>query len=276
MSRRTTTGFLLVALAATVVRSEVDQAQECDETGCGISMVQMKMNGLPRLEGMQSEQSERSDRTNKGRACLFLDSEIHKAVSRWLHVTPEVVGEAWSHLAEDHGCHAEMRHTLMSTTTFQAQKASFIQLLGSMSRLSLKPMRHPEVLENGTTVFTFKSVDDATNTVGTGKLGQFSETESVSDVVIQADQPGPFLWDLLASEMKFAIGPPIRGTFLISGTLWPVEATASGIHGQMKAAFVNLRSTATGTWSTGSEGLAGNMSLSFGGFMQKTWTWMPS
>ena len=152
-----------------------------------------------------------------------------------------------------------------------------VRLLGSLgSKLNLKPLRRPEIFENGTTVFTFDSVDDATNTIGTGKVGQFSATESVSEVVVQANQPGPFLWDLSASEMKFAIGPPIRGTFLISGTLWPLEATPSGIHGQMKAGFVNLRTTATGTWSTGSEGLAGNVSLSFGGFLQKNWTWMPS
>jgi len=267
--------FLLLALIATFARSDESHVHECDEAGCGIYMVQMKVSGLPRLEGMQSE-AQRAAQSDRSAGCLFVDSEIHQAVSHWLHVSAQDVEEAWHQLAQDQGCHARARQSLMSTTNFLKQKASLVRLLGSLSQLNLKPLRRPEIFENGTTVFTFDSVDDATNTIGTGKLGQFSATESVSEVVVQANQPGPFLWDLSASEMKFAIGPPIRGTFLISGTLWPLEATPSGIHGQMKAGFVNLRTTATGTWSTGSEGLAGNVSLSFGGFLQKSWTWMPS
>eukprot|EP00913_Durusdinium_trenchii_P016615 g15618.t1 len=76
--------------------------------------------------------------------------------------------------------------------------------------------------------------------------------------------------------MTFTIGPAIRGMFLISGSLFPLTASAEGVTGRLKAGFVNLHSTATGTWTTGAEGLAGNVSIQFGGFLQKSWTWQPS
>ena len=256
--------FLVIAWA-----SDVSQVQECDgdQTPCALSMVQMKINGLA-----QGRESEASD----GAACLLLDSEIHQAVSPLLpdFVKTELV-EAWSQLATDYGCHTKLKNISMSKVSFLQQKASLVNLLRSLTHVTLKPAREP-VSANGITTFTYQSVDTSTSTIGTGRLGQFSANESVSHVTIQANQTGPFLWDLSASEMKFTIGPSIRGTFLISGSLWPLQATPEGIRGQIRAGFVNLRSTATGEWSTGSEGLTGNLSLSFGGFLNKTWTWKAS
>ncbi len=256
--------FLVIAWA-----SDLSQVQECDgdQIPCALSMVQMKMNGLALERG-----SEVSDRA----ACLLLDSEIHQAVSPLLPDSEKTeLVEAWSQLAADYGCHTDLKNISMSKASFLQQKASLVNLLRSLTRVTLKPAREP-ISANGITTFTYQSVDASTSTIGTGRLGQFSATESVSDVAIEANQTGPFLWDLSASEMKFTIGPSIRGMFLISGSLWPLEATPEGIRGQIRAGFVNLHSTATGEWSTGSEGLTGNLSLSFGGFLRENWTWKAS
>ena len=256
--------FLVIAWA-----SDLSQVQECDgdQIPCALSMVQMKMNGLALERG-----SEVSDRA----ACLLLDSEIHQAVSPLLPDSEKTeLVEAWSQLAADYGCHTDLKNISMSKASFLQQKASLVNLLRSLTRVTLKPAREP-ISANGITTFTYQSVDASTSTIGTERLGQFSATESVSDVAIEANQTGPFLWDLSASEMKFTIGPSIRGMFLISGSLWPLEATPEGIRGQIRAGFVNLHSTATGEWSTGSEGLTGNLSLSFGGFLRENWTWKAS
>ena len=110
-------------------------------------MVQMKVSGLPRLEGMQSE-AQRAAQSDRSAGCLFVDSEIHQAVSHWLHVSAQDVEEAWRQLAQDQGCHARARQSLMSTTNFLKQKASLVRLLGSLSQLNLKPLRRPEIFEN--------------------------------------------------------------------------------------------------------------------------------
>ena len=121
--------FLLLALIATFARSDESHVHECDEAGCGIYMVQMKVSGLPRLEGMQSE-AQRAAQSDRSAGCLFVDSEIHQAVSHWLHVSAQDVEEAWRQLAQDQGCHARARQSLMSTTNFLKQKASLVRLLG--------------------------------------------------------------------------------------------------------------------------------------------------
>ena len=243
-----------------------------DEAHEAFSMVQMNASAFLRAKGTGSEKPKKEDF-----ACLLLDPEIHGAVSKLLSgpdASAEAVGTAWSALGQQHGCHSKTKHAVTYQPAVLQHKESLLKMMGSFDHLTLNPL-HQVTLENGTTVFTFQSVDKATGSVGTGRLGQYSENSSVSEVVIRSKQNAPFLWDLNQGEMEFTIGPAIAGMYLISGHLWPQVTSASGISGQMKAGFVNLHSTATGTWNTGPQGFNGNLTLNFGGFLQKSWTWQP-
>lgn len=220
---------------------------DCDEnSGPGLSLVQMSISGLPK-------QAQRVAVGEDVLSCLLLEPELHEAVRQLLSAeSGDGIGRAWSLLASQLGCHPEAFQRQKEQAAFRRHKASLLKLLGSLSSsLRLKPQEPPVTFPNGTTLFTFDSVDMATDKIGTGELGQFGEDASVFEVALRANQTGPFLWDLSPAEMTFTIGPAIRGMFLISGSLFPLTASAEGVTGRLKAGFVNLHSTATGTWTTG-------------------------
>lgn len=279
-------GLLAFALMSWVVGADMD-GSDCDELSCSISMVQVGWSKLdqPRIdEGEQLELAElqrssfvarRSARKSaRAFSCLLLDKEVHRAVAQVLGPDAKAdVEVAWSRLGRQNGCHPGVQKGVSWSRTFLKQKQSLLKLMGSLDHLSFQSLGHQST--NETMVFRFESVD-ATGKRGTGRLGQFSADESVSDVTIMVNQPGPFLWDLSPADMAFTIGPAIRNTFLIKGSLTPTKATSKGISGVMTAGFVNLRTTATGMWNTGPSGFTSDLTLQFGGFLDDKWTWQPA
>ncbi|CAE6922456.1 PSL4 [Symbiodinium sp. CCMP2592] len=153
---------------------------------------------------------------------------------------------------------------------------SLVDSLGGREGLRLMPSSEARNGSTTNTTFFFESVDEASGRVGTGMLGQGCGDKSVSEVAITVTQDAPFLWtNLTGAGMSFKIGPPCAGTYLISGQMWPTKATAEGISGKIRAGFVNLRSTMTGTWSTGPSGLLGNLTVAFQELLEVEWTWKP-
>ena len=277
------------ALMCWIVGATDMDGSECDETSCSISMVQVGWSKVdqPQMDEMKGEQelaelqgSSFVTRRSVGKsarafACLLLDKEVHRALAQVLG--PDAKAEievAWPALGRQSGCHPGIQKSVSWSRTFLKQKQSLLKLMGSLDQLSFRATR--QQAGNDTMVFRFESVDDATGQKGTGSLGQFSESQSVSDVTIIVNQPGPFLWDLSPADMAFTIGPAIRNTFLIKGSLTPTKATSKGISGVMTAGFVNLRTTATGMWNTGPTGFDSDLTLQFGGFLDDKWTWQPA
>jgi len=154
---------------------------------------------------------------------------------------------------------------------------SLVDSLGDREGLRLMPSS--KGARNGSatnTTFFFESVDEASGRIGTGMLGQGCGDKSVSEVAITVTQEAPFLWtNLTGAGMSFKIGPPCAGTYLISGQMWPTKVTAEGIAGKIRAGFVNLRSTMTGTWSSGPGGFLGNLTVAFQELLEVEWTWKP-
>ena len=174
--------------------------------------------------------------------------------------------------AKGAGCNLALWHKLVAPSTGK-QAAALVSLVESLQHLRLMPSRREA--GSGTTTYVFESFDE-NGKVGTGMLGQGCQEKSVSEVTITVPQDGPFLWaNLTAPSMPFRIGPPCAKTHLISGTMWTLKATPEGLAGGIRAGFVNLRSTMSGTWSTGREGFHGNLTVAFQELLEVEWTWSP-
>ena len=176
------------------------------------------------------------------------------------------------------GCNLASLEATKHKSAVSSASRSLISLVDSLEDLHLMPSSKGEAT-HGTatnTTFFFESVDQASGRIGTGMLGQGCGDKSVSEVAITVTQEAPFLWsNLTGAGMSFKIGPPCAGTHLISGKMWPTTVTAEGISGKIRAGFVNLRSTMSGTWSTGPSGLAGNLTVAFQELLEVEWTWKP-
>ncbi|CAE7728421.1 PSL4 [Symbiodinium sp. CCMP2456] len=173
------------------------------------------------------------------------------------------------------GCNLASLEATQNSAVSSASR-SLISLVDSLGDLRLMPSSREATQEATNTTFFYESVDQESGRIGTGMLGQGCGDGSVSEVAITVTQEAPFLWtNLTGAGMSFEVGPPCAGTYLISGKMWPTKATAEGISGKIRAGFVNLRSTMTGTWSTGPSGLDGNLTVAFQELLDVEWTWKP-
>ncbi|CAE7656867.1 PSL4 [Symbiodinium sp. CCMP2456] len=178
------------------------------------------------------------------------------------------------------GCNLASLEARKHKSAVSSASRSLISLVDSLGDLRLMPSSRGEAAQGATnTTFFYESVDQESGRIGTGMLGQGCGDRSVSAVAItvtQEPQEPPFLWtNLTGASMSFKVGPPCAGTYLISGKMWPTKATAEGISGKIRAGFVNLRSTMTGTWSTGPSGLDGNLTVAFQELLDVEWTLKP-
>ena len=217
--------------------------------------------------------------------CLLAAPELSAAVRRFLRKMskkPHPAGPAGPAGGGDSGAEVALveaasragcNQAQLKAMKAGAQVAALVSMVESLGNLRLMPSRREP--GDGSTTFVFESFDEH-GRVGTGMLGQGCEDKSVSEVTVAVSQAGPFLWtNLTGASMPFKIGPPCVKTHLISGTMWPTKVTAEGMVGEIRAGFVNLRSTMTGTWSTGPMGFEGNLSVAFDELLDVEWTWRP-
>mmetsp|Transcript_72224 Transcript_72224/g.169080 ORF Transcript_72224/g.169080 Transcript_72224/m.169080 type:complete len:262 (-) Transcript_72224:41-826(-) len=118
----------------------------------------------------------------------------------------------------------------------------------------------------GNETFQFHSFDSEQKK-GTGILGSDGMNDSVSEVTVVRDHEG---------GLSFTIGPPIAGHFLIGGTMEIQERDQGRLAGKIRAAFVNLRTTLTGTWEATSSDLHSELHIHLTEIgLQEDWTWKP-
>ena len=212
-------------------------------------------------------------------SCLLAAPELTVAVRDFLNKMGSSqnagadAGSALAEAASKAGCDLAQWNAGLARRTAK-QTAALVSLVESLGNLRLRPSRQ-ESSSGAETTFVFESFDES-GRAGTGMLGEGCQGKSVSEVAITVSQEGPFLWtNLTGASMPFKIGPPCANTNLISGTMWPTRVSPQGIVGGIKAAFVNLRSTMSGTWSTGSQGFNGNITVAFDDLLKVEWTWEP-
>jgi len=146
------------------------------------------------------------------------------------------------------------------------QKVELVSLVRSLGNLSLHSSlrRLSETDASQPVVFTYQSSDGEGNN-GTGTLGS-TGAGSVSKVALQQVPEG----------ISFTVGPAVGGMYLIRGKMDVTQRGQGHMSGNIRAGFVNLRSTLSGTWQA--EGTDFNSTLHIHltemGFNEE-WTWSP-
>mmetsp|Transcript_66678 Transcript_66678/g.168141 ORF Transcript_66678/g.168141 Transcript_66678/m.168141 type:complete len:235 (+) Transcript_66678:80-784(+) len=146
------------------------------------------------------------------------------------------------------------------------QKVEILSLVKSLRNLSLhSPNRRLLDASAGElVVHTYQSFD-GDGTPGTGRLGS-DGTRSVSEVTLRQ---GP-------SGISFTVGPVVAGVYLIKGEMAIMHRDRNHVSGTIKAGFVNLRSTLSGTWRAEGADLNSTLHIHLTemGF-DENWTWSP-
>lgn len=154
-------------------------------------------------------------------------------------------------------------------------RARLLRVVRHLRNLSLRRSRRLASDEAGVYEFECSNEDGP----GTGWLGQagMPGDGSASDVVVRtADSP--------VSEdtsMNFTIGPNVGvgDEHIISGVMDVLHASPEGLSGNITAGFINLRSTLSGTWESGPDGLDGAVQIHLSDpdlFLEEDWAWKPS
>jgi len=146
------------------------------------------------------------------------------------------------------------------------QKVELLSLVRSLGNLSLHGSNRKllEVNTSESLVYTYQSFDGA-GTSGTGELGS-GGSGSVSKVML-SHVPG---------GISFIVGPAVGGMYLISGSMDVTHHDQDHMSGSIKAGFVNLHSTMSGTWWAEGPDLNSALHIHFTemGFDEQ-WTWSP-
>mmetsp|Transcript_63810 Transcript_63810/g.132213 ORF Transcript_63810/g.132213 Transcript_63810/m.132213 type:complete len:237 (-) Transcript_63810:16-726(-) len=153
------------------------------------------------------------------------------------------------------------------------EQAGVLHLLGQHQHLRFRGAGQRRLSGANVTNLTKQSVTyqfhsfDKDKHEGTGFLGSDGVNDSVSEVTVVH---GP-------SGISFTIGPPIAGHFLIGGTLEIHQQRGSHhLSGKIRAAFVNLRTTLTGTWESVNMDLNSELHIHLVEVgLKEDWTWKP-
>lgn len=152
----------------------------------------------------------------------------------------------------------------------KGQKDAWLKLLQNLKNLSLKHVGSRRLGSHNATeanvTYKFHSFDHNQNE-GTGTLGSNGmKDHSVSEVTVVPNPPG----------FSFTIGPPVAGMYLIGGTLDVLGRDEHQIRGKIRAAFVNLRTTLTGTWEADSTDLDSVLHIHLKEIgLTAEWVWKP-
>lgn len=152
----------------------------------------------------------------------------------------------------------------------KGQKDAWLTLLKNLKHLSLKSVGNRRLGSLNATeanvTYKFHSFDSNQNE-GTGTLGSNGmKDHSVSEVTVVPNPPG----------FSFTIGPPVAGMYLIGGTLDVVGRDEHQIKGKIRAAFVNLRTTLTGTWESESNDMDSVLRIHLKELgVNEEWVWKP-
>ncbi|CAK0811778.1 unnamed protein product, partial [Prorocentrum cordatum] len=166
---------------------------------------------------------------------------------------------------------------LLGPGTDARPRARLLRVVRHLRNLSLRRSRRLAAVEAGVYEYECSNEDG----LGAGWLGEAGVPEggSVSDVVVRAgagDDPVA-----IDASMNFTIGPAvgIGDEHVIAGHMEVLYASPEGIGGNITAGFINLRSTLSGTWEAGADGLDGPVQIHLSEpdlYMEEDWTWQPS
>eukprot|EP00443_Scrippsiella_acuminata_P017764 CAMPEP_0115252118 /NCGR_PEP_ID=MMETSP0270-20121206/43982_1 /TAXON_ID=71861 /ORGANISM="Scrippsiella trochoidea, Strain CCMP3099" /LENGTH=233 /DNA_ID=CAMNT_0002667563 /DNA_START=94 /DNA_END=792 /DNA_ORIENTATION=+ len=174
---------------------------------------------------------------------FFESSDLHEAVADTLTALSNGSsgfahrGAVHAYVAEGFKNATHGAQELPSELTWQ-QKVELLRLVRSVGNLSLHGFsrRLLDLNSSESVVYHYRSSDgDGTN--GTGALGS-DGSGSVSKVML-SQVPG---------GLSFTVGPAVGGMYLISGKMDVTRHDEDHMSGSIKAGFVNLHSTLSGTW----------------------------
>lgn len=157
-----------------------------------------------------------------------------------------------------------------AATITESQKDAWLTVLKNLKNLTLKSAGNRRLSSLSATAaranitYKFHSFDE-NEKEGTGSLGS-NGAHSVSEVTVIPKPPG----------FSFTIGSPVAGMYLIGGTLDIQGGDEHHIKGKIRAAFVNLRTTLTGTWEADSADLDSVLHIHLSEMgVNEEWIWKP-
>jgi hypothetical protein len=197
---------------------------------------------------------------------FFMSQDLHEAITDSLMVfggSSQLGGRSAVHAHVSEGFQNATHEAPDSSPelTWQ-QKVELLGLVRSLSNFSLRfngPQRRlSETNTSEPSLFTYRSTD-------TGDLGS-DGTRSVSEVVLHRTPAGA----------DFHVGPAVGSMYLIRGRMDVTRRDQDQISGNIKAGFVNLRSTLSGTWQADGPDFNSTLHIHLRDMgLAEDWAWSP-